>query len=98
MNEEQNKPSKYGGLIKKNPKLGMLILTLTGLFIIYYSSKVYAQIRLLEQGIGNDIRVPRFIVKLYDLFGAWGVTLFFVFGGLFFLYLAYDVYRTMIKK
>ncbi len=96
MNEEQNKPSKYGGLIKKNPKLGMLILTLTGLFIIYYSSKVYAQIRLLEQGIGNDIRVPRFIVKLYDLFGALGVT--FVFGGLFFLYLAYDVYRTMIKK
>lgn len=98
MSEEQNKPSKYGGLIKKNPKLGMLILALVGLFTIYYSSKVYAQIRLLEQGIGDDIRVPRFIVVLYDLFGAWGVTLFFVFGGIFFLYLAYDVYRTMVKK
>ncbi len=98
MSEEQNKPSKYGGLIKKNPKLGMLILVLTGIFMIYYSTNVYAKIRLLEQGEGDDIRVPRFIVVLYEIFGAWGVTLFFVFGGLFILYLAYDVYRTMIKK
>ncbi len=98
MNKEQNKPSKYGGLIKKSPKLGMSLLVLVGISIIYYSTNVYTQIRLLEQGIGDDIRVPRFIVKLYELFGAWGVTLFFVFGGLFFLYLAYDVYRTMIKK
>lgn len=98
MSEEQNKPSKYGGLIKKNPKLGMLILVLTGIFMIYYSTNVYAKIRLLEQGEGDDIRVPRFIVVLYEIFGAWGVTLFFVFSGLFILYLAYDVYRTMIKK
>lgn len=98
MSEEQNKPSKYGGLIKKSPKLGALVLFLIGTGILYYSTNIYTQIRLLEQGIGNDIRVPRFIVILYELFGAWGVTLFFVFGGLFFLYLTYDVYKTMIKK
>ncbi len=98
MSEEQNKPSKYGGLIKKSPKLGVLVLLLIGAGVIYYSTHVYTQIRLLEQGIGHDIRVPRFIVMLYELFGAWGVTLFFVLGGLFFFYLAYDVYKTMIKK
>lgn len=98
MSEEQNKPPKYGGFIKKNPKLGALILVIAGIWVLYYSSVVYTKISLLEQGMGTEVRVPRFIVVLYEVLGIWGVTLFFVFSGLYLFYLAYDVYKTLIKK
>ncbi|MDO5105217.1 hypothetical protein [Capnocytophaga sp.] len=93
----EKETNEYGGLLKKNPKLGVLVLVLTGLAILWYAFKTYNDLTQWEQE-GGTRPMNRLFAVVYDIAGVWGVSSLMAAGGFFFLYQAYVAYNKLIKK
>lgn len=93
----EKETNEYGGLLKKNPKLGVLVLILIGVGFLWYAFKTYNDLTLWEQE-GGTRPMPRIFAIIYDVAGIWGVVSLMIAGGVFFLHQAYQAYNKLIKK
>ncbi|AEK24220.1 MULTISPECIES: hypothetical protein [Flavobacteriales] len=91
------KTNEYGGLLKKNPKLGVLVLVLIGVGFLWYAFKTYNDLTLWEQE-GGTRPMPRIFAFAYNIGGIWAVVSLMAVGGLFFFYQAYQAYNKLIKR
>ncbi|MFK8287955.1 hypothetical protein [Capnocytophaga canimorsus] len=93
----EKETNEYGGLLKKNPKLGVLVLILIGVAFLVYAYITHNNLTQWEQE-GGTRPMNRLFAEVYDMADVWGVTSLLVAGGFFFLYQAYTAYNKLLKK
>lgn len=84
------------GYLGRFPKVNLIASVIIGIALWCYGFKTYFAILSLEES-GGETSMPRFFWWLYDAMGAIGVLGFFILGGIFFFYRAFQAYKDMAK-
>ncbi|SDE59142.1 hypothetical protein [Riemerella columbipharyngis] len=86
-----------GGFLGKYPIANMIVSGIIGVAFWIYGIFKYLKILSLEEN-GGGISMPRIFWKIYDLFGAKGILVFFILGGVFFIYRSFSEWKKIKIK